>query len=209
MLLGKKPETHQPVDWSKRLQLVQEKYGLSALDYMYSSKLNEEFIRTFNDLYFQSTDDYFLSDFDNRDPLNFPGPFYTTVTDNCGTGQPEAPRNILFDEEGREHIFKQPTSTEEFTQTITAAAIDPFGSYGWDGNNFWTNELVREWWSKKSEIIERLKTTEFEETNEGQNGEYINYLNSNAELDLQRYLHYLETGKYSLDAKPHELPKLS
>lgn len=93
------------------------------------------------------------NDFKEINWLNTPGPIYTTVTDNCGTGQPAAMKNVGGDEDYHEIIFKQPFTREELEQTLTAALIDPFASYYFDGNQNWTETLIRRWWSKSHERI--------------------------------------------------------
>jgi hypothetical protein len=85
--------------------------------------------------------------------LNTPGPVYTTQTDNCGTGQPEAPNNVGGDEDYYEFMFKQPHNQIELSEVRTAAAVDPYGGYYFDGNIFWTNERIVEWWNKVDIII--------------------------------------------------------
>ena len=69
------------------------------------------------------------SDFKEVNWLNTPGPIYTTCTDNCGTGQVEAMNNVGGDENYHEIIFKQPFDRRELQETLTAAAVDPFGAY--------------------------------------------------------------------------------
>ncbi len=66
--------------------------------------------------------------------LNTPGPIYTTYTDNCGTGQVEVVNNVSADAGGHEAIFKQPITKQELTKTLSAALVDPFGAYYFDGN---------------------------------------------------------------------------
>ena len=85
--------------------------------------------------------------------LNTPGPIYTTHTDNCGTGQVEAMSNVGGDEDYCEVIFKQPFTKQELKETLTAAAVDPFGAYYFDGNQYWNTELIVDWWSKSNERI--------------------------------------------------------
>ena len=92
-------------------------------------------------------------DFKEINWLNTPGPIYTTYTDNCGTGQVEAMNNVGGDEDYHEVIFKQPLNRQELKETLTAAAVDPFGSYYFDGNQNWTSKLIIEWWSKSNERI--------------------------------------------------------
>lgn len=92
-------------------------------------------------------------DFEQINWLNTPGPIYTTITDNCGTGQPAAMNNVGGDEDYREIIFKQPFTRQELEDTLTAACIDPFGAYYFDGNIHWSKELIIKWWLKSSERI--------------------------------------------------------
>ncbi|MDF2189345.1 hypothetical protein [Paraflavitalea sp. CAU 1676] len=93
------------------------------------------------------------SDFKEVNWLNTPGPIYTTITDNCGTGQPAAMNNVGGGEDYREIIFRQPVTRQELEETLTAALIDPFGAYYFDGNLNWTTELIKEWWLKSNERI--------------------------------------------------------
>jgi hypothetical protein len=92
-------------------------------------------------------------DFKEVNWLNTPGPIYTTYTDNCGTGQVEASNNVGGDEDYHEIIFKQPFSRQELKETLTAAAVDPYGAYYFDGNQNWNAENVLEWWNKSEERI--------------------------------------------------------
>jgi hypothetical protein len=43
---------------------------------------------------------------EKRHPFNFPGPFYTGESDTCGTGDSEAPLNVMYDSYYCEYIFK-------------------------------------------------------------------------------------------------------
>ncbi len=92
-------------------------------------------------------------DFTNINWLNTPGPIYTTYTDNCGTGQIEAINNVGGDEDYHEIIFKQPFTRQELKETLTAAAVDPFDSYYFDGNKNWNKTNVLKWWNKSEERI--------------------------------------------------------
>ncbi|KXX66739.1 hypothetical protein [Flammeovirga sp. SJP92] len=94
--------------------------------------------------------------------LNTPGPIYTTQTDNCGTGQPEAPNNVGGDESYYEFIFKQPLNTIELNEIKNVANVDPFGGYYFDGNDYWTNERIINWWSRIDTVIEYM-THRYEE----------------------------------------------
>ncbi len=100
-------------------------------------------------------------DFHEINWLNTPGPIYTTTTDNCGTGQVEAINNVGGDEDYCEIIFKQPFTRQELKETLLAAAIDPFGSYYFDGNVNWNKENIILWWNKSEDrifyILERYR----------------------------------------------------
>lgn len=88
--------------------------------------------------------------------LNTPGPIYTTHTDNCGTGQIEAINNVGGNEDYHEIVFKQPFTWQELTETLTAAAVDPFNAYFFDGNENWTTELIIIWWSESKKRIDYI-----------------------------------------------------
>lgn len=92
-------------------------------------------------------------DFESINWLNTPGPIYTSYTDNLGIGQIEAMNNIGGDEDYHEVIFKQPSSRQELKEILTAAAVDPYSSYYFDGNKNWTSKLIIDWWLKSNERI--------------------------------------------------------
>lgn len=85
--------------------------------------------------------------------LNTPGPIYTTYTDNCGTGQVEAMNNVSCDKNDHEAIFRQPFTKKELIETLSAALVDPFGAYYFDGNENWNNENIVGWWNKSEERV--------------------------------------------------------
>jgi len=145
---------------------------------------------------FPAKDSHFL-DYDywqKKHPFNFPGPFYTGESDTCGTGQPEAPGNVMFDSYCCEYIFKQPQNYAELLCVIDAAAVEVFDSYSCNGNDHWTIDLCRQWWKQKSHLIEQLNEPELKKANGGAEQLYINYLRSEAELDLRRYCYFLDNG---------------
>jgi len=106
---------------------------------------------------------YFIqtNDFKNINWLNTPGPIYTTITDNIGTGQVAAIHNVGGDEDYREIIFKQPFTLQELNDILAAASFDPLDSYYFGGNLKWNKKNIAEWWKKSNErvsyIIERYK----------------------------------------------------
>lgn len=108
----------------------------------------EEFVQFIGDFKFTN-----YGAFENVNWLNTPGPIYTSYTDNCGTGQVEAMNNVGGDEDYHEVIFKQPLNSQELKEILTAASVDPYDAYYFDGNKNWTSKLIIDWWSKSQERI--------------------------------------------------------
>lgn len=132
-----------------------------------------------------------------KHPFNFPGPLYTGMSDSCGTGEPEAPDNILFDDYTMEYLFRQPYDFAEFICVLDAAAVEVFDSYSSNGNERWTYALCKEWWKSREEIVIKLRDPAFIATNGPERGElYIAYLAGPAETDLRKYCYFLENGIY-------------
>lgn len=100
----------------------------------------EEFVRFIGNFKFTNH-----GDFENINWLNTPGSIYTSYTDNCGTGQVEAMNNVGGDEDYHEVIFKQPLNEQELKEILTAASIDPYDAYYFDGNKNWTSKLIIDW----------------------------------------------------------------
>jgi hypothetical protein len=50
--------------------------------------------------YWEPPETYFLGRWEQRHPLNVPGPFYGAETDTCCDGPPLAPASLMVDEEG-------------------------------------------------------------------------------------------------------------
>ena len=69
---------------------------------------------------------FFQGKFAEKNPFNFPGPFYGALTDTCETGPMEAPANVMLDSQGQEFLFRQPATMNELRQVISAALCDPF-----------------------------------------------------------------------------------
>lgn len=132
---------------------------------------------------------------DNR-WLNTPGTIYCGQTDNCGTGHPEASYNICEDAHGYEIIFRQPVNQHELLEVIQAAACDPFGGYGCDGNRHWNREALREWWARHDELkqeIKRMKASRgwIPEAYDA----WLSYIDGDALLYLRVYACFLEMGR--------------
>lgn len=176
-------------------------YPVSKL--IYSNDLSEIIVNRF--LKYNNTPDFSGSDWKNKGGLNFPGPFYTGESDTCGTGIVESPNNVIIDEDGMEHVMIQPRNKDELEELWNAAATEVFGSYYCDGNNFWTVELVKDWWGNRMRIIKRLSHYSISNNNQGQEKTYLSYLRNEAELDLRKYCFFLENGYYPSDENLPEL----
>jgi hypothetical protein len=154
-------------------------------------------------LFFRETDNQFNDFLDDnhwqqRHPFNFPGPFYTGESDSCGTGIVEAPKNVMNDAYCREYVFRQPKNFKELLRVLDAAAVEVFDSYSSNGNDYWTYDACKEWWSNRAQLIVALRDEELLKMNEGQAQAYTNYLNGEAELDLRRYCYFLLNGSYPM-----------
>ncbi|RZL02517.1 MAG: hypothetical protein EOO62_22065 [Hymenobacter sp.] len=133
-----------------------------------------------------------------RQQVLSPGPFYTGNSDTCDTGPYEAPNNVLRDSHAMEFVFRQPQNFIEFLCTLDATAVEVLDSYSCDGNEHWTYLACQEWWRGQAEIIRRLSTPAFQETNGPRTQLYIDYLNGAAETDLRKYCYFLENGHYPI-----------
>jgi len=142
-----------------------------------------------------------------KNPLNFPGPFYTGKTDTLGTGYAEAPFNVLFDADACEYVFRQPRNFADLICVMDAAAMDVFGGYSCNGNQHWTYEKCKEWWRQKPEWIRQLQHPEMQKANAGKEQLYIEYLETTAETDLRKYCYFLEHQHYPTDENT-KLPPL-
>jgi hypothetical protein len=187
-----------------------DKYGSDFDTFFYRPNF-DTFIRT-EILPFRQPDSKHNNFLDNsywniKHPFNFPGPFYTGESDTCGTGDVEAPNNVMYDENAMEFIFKQPQTFDEFLGVVDAAAVEVLDSYSCDGNKYWSYSKCKEWWQNRFDIISEMNKTETKKVN-GNRGNLIeSYLKSNAENDLKKYCYFLENGKYP-KADTMTLPQL-
>ncbi len=187
-----------------------KKYGTDFPSFFYRSDL-DLFIRK-EILPFINPDSKYNDFFDNnhwqkKHSFNFPGPFYTGESDTCGTGDTEAPDNVMYDSYTCEYIFKQPQTFAEFLCVIDAAAVEVFDSYSCDGNNYWTYQKCKEWWNNKDQLLQELQNPEVRKANGDRIQLYIDYLNGKAEIDLRRYCYFLENGIYPTEEET-KLPLL-
>lgn len=85
---------------------------------------------------------------------NFPGPIYST-TDNtmsCGAYSTDGPGGVILHDGNHEFLWRQPINDLELDRTMYAMSGDEVLSFQIDGNEHWTPELVRDWWSRRSEL---------------------------------------------------------
>jgi hypothetical protein len=169
---------------------------------------------------------YLRGRWEDRHPLNAPGPFYGAATDTCCDGPPYAPRSLLYDEDGAGFVWRQPRDEDEVYELLCGASSDPFSGYGWDGDDHWTPELVRAWWrdlDAEPATIERIVSaltgprreirSEYEDLLfrclpiggyadderqliRGIVGDFLEYRRSGLRRDLRRYLFFLDHGAY-------------
>ncbi|MBN9121065.1 MAG: ferredoxin [Planctomycetes bacterium] len=140
--------------------------------------------------------DFFCSDFEHRNPLNMPGPFYGAETDTCQTGVAEAPNNVLMDERGQEFVFKQPEVAAELRDVLSAALCECFNGYGADGDRHWTLALIREWWATRFDLLKRADAM----ADEAEVRRWRQMLAGDAEEYLRAYAFFVEEGKVPTDS---------
>ncbi|MEU6354958.1 ferredoxin [Streptomyces sp. NPDC047072] len=103
--------------------------------------------------------DVFTGTWSERNWRNVPGPFYGATTDSMMLGRTDAPRHICYDDDlgggfGAEFVHRQPVTEAETADLVSAASMEPYGGYGWDGDEHWTPETVREWWRDRGRVRE-------------------------------------------------------
>ncbi|WP_339726910.1 hypothetical protein [uncultured Gimesia sp.] len=141
--------------------------------------------------------------FSERNRFNIPGPIYCGQTDNCLTGRPEAPDNIMFDCDGYEFIYCQPINLYELENVVSAANVDPFCGYAADGNEHWTLSLIRDWWNTRYDLLSDADSLRKWNNNVD---EWQSYLNGPAIEYLRQYAFYIEEGR--LPEFQDHLPRL-
>ncbi|MEU2655106.1 hypothetical protein ABZ615_07255 [Streptomyces sp. NPDC007325] len=148
--------------------------------------------------------------------LNVPGPFYTGMADNCWTGRLHAPRHVLYGGQYfAEYVYRQPATTAEVLNLVTAAQEDPYRGYACDGDGRWTPGAVRDWWRDRRRVTEYLESllpgwssSDRAEQREAAEGlrDFAAYIAEGLGADLRRYLFRLEEGSYP--KSPGPLPEL-
>ncbi|MFI1649362.1 ferredoxin [Streptomyces avidinii] len=88
-----------------------------------------------------------------RNWRNVPGPFYGANTDCMELGRWEAPRHIAYDGD-HEFVYRQPVDAFEAEHLLSAARVELYSGYGWDGDDHWSVEAVRDWWRGRARVRE-------------------------------------------------------
>ncbi|XVU26049.1 hypothetical protein ACQPZJ_03025 [Actinoplanes sp. CA-054009] len=149
--------------------------------------------------------DFLRGRWEDRDWRNVPGPFYGARTDSCWTGRGIAPRHVVYEDEfGSEIVYRQPADAREVHLLLTAAWHDPFAAYAADGDEHWTLELVREWWSDRGalagwidDLRRRWHSSERADERDNAAGldDYARYLADGLEADLREYCFWLDNRR--------------
>ncbi|WP_231386804.1 ferredoxin [Nocardia sp. BMG111209] len=109
---------------------------------------------------FGPPEDYLCGQWELRDWRNVPGPFYGAGTDTCQLGRGIAPDHVVYeDDQYSEVVFRQPRTVQETYLVLTAAWVDPFRAYACDGDDRWTWDAIREWWSARDRLGQWLDNT--------------------------------------------------
>jgi hypothetical protein len=146
----------------------------------------------------------FLGRWDDKRPLNTPGPLYCGNADNSGPGPYEAPNNIFVDDRGYPFILRQPANRFELRQILLAATNDPFSGYGADGNRHWSLVSIRGWWRGRHNLNALIAAWQINPLDRaGDDGywfraatdRWLQYLDDGMESYLRRYAFFLEEGR--------------
>lgn len=101
----------------------------------------------------------FTGVWEKRNWRNVPGPFYAAETDSLQIGRIDAPGHICYDDDlgggsGFEFVYRQPVTEAETEALVSGCRCDLFRGYGWDGDDHWTVDTVREWWRDRARVRE-------------------------------------------------------
>jgi hypothetical protein len=150
-------------------------------------------------IHIEQPETYFKGQWEDRNELNTPGPFYGAETDTCLDGPEYAPMSFLCDAGGNGFVWRQPTTDEETLALMTGASSDPFAGFGWDGDEHWTPSLVREWWARRqagAPLVGALLAEWTKPKLSVAAAAYAEYIKTELPRYLRRYLHFLETRHY-------------
>lgn len=196
-------------DEPQKLNAIIDKFGNDACSLLYRPLGSVLIGNEMEDFFWPEQEGRCLdkSYWHERNPLNFPGPFYAGQTDTCGTGPCEAENNILVDDNGQEFIFRQPANMQELLEVVNAGLVEVFSSYSCDGNNHWTYSLCKEWWYTRHDVTAEFRKADASKLNGRRTKLWDDYLLGEAGTDLRRYCYFLENGYYPAACDVH-LPPL-
>ncbi len=122
-------------------------------------------------------------DWDSRTVFTTPGIVWAVGSDTCMTGRPNAPRNIAYDNYGREFVYRQPESAEELMGIMSADSEEAFSCYRFDGLERWTRSAFDAWFNTHDVVLGwicHLLSTESEAEIVGSLRDCHEYLTSDA-----------------------------
>ncbi|WP_455358671.1 ferredoxin [Streptomyces sp. SYSU K21746] len=101
--------------------------------------------------------DCFTGNWAERNWRNVPGPFYGAATDSMAIGRLDAPDHIAYDNDfgdgfGTEFVYRQPVNETEVESLVSAAQLELYSGYAWDGDEHWTVAAVRDWWRNRGRV---------------------------------------------------------
>ncbi|MFJ4092350.1 hypothetical protein ACIPYS_12290 [Kitasatospora sp. NPDC089913] len=158
----------------------------------------------------------------DRNWRNVPGPFYGADTDSMQTGRQDAPFHIAYDDEfgpldGREFVYRQPTDAAQ-THDLLNGCFAGHGGFAMDGDEYWTDASVREWWHERGRVREWAVTTSarwsrvrgehrahYRDAAQGLR-DYLAHLDGGLNKYLRNYLFHLAEGRSPLPGEA--LPEL-
>lgn len=151
----------------------------------------------------------FCNSWPNKYWKNIPGPFYSTTPNLMSLNVAHEAQGHIFYDETCEFYWRQPYTYCEYEQCLWAMCCDEIDSYGIDGNEHWTPQLVAEWWGRRGELLDwasGLKASAGENDCEfwGRFSEmsdreylarYIEFIEDEAEEYLRSYIFMLAEGR--------------
>jgi hypothetical protein len=92
-------------------------------------------------------------DWDSRTVATPPGVLWSVASDTCMTGRPIAPRNVAYDVDGREFVYRQPTDEAELAAIMSADSEEVFACYRFDGLERWTRSSAGSWFDTTYPVV--------------------------------------------------------
>ncbi|GAA1400714.1 ferredoxin [Catellatospora coxensis] len=144
----------------------------------------------------------FRGTWETRNWRNVPGPFYGADTDTCETGRMDAPDLVLYDDDGGEFVYRQPTDPAEVYRLLLAATAETFCGYAADGDEHWTPAEVRQWWRDRDRVLEWIRHTRATWDGDHQDmlkglAEFEQHMEYDLEDYLRRYSFWLDNRRPS------------